>query len=408
MSTPANRPIRTALFWIHLVAGVAAGLVILVMSATGALLAFQPQILAFIDRDIRVVAPQPGQPRLATSDLLARVAAEHPELHVSGITIDADPAASVQLTVDRSSVYVDPYSGRVLGSPSAKAQQVFRAIENWHRWLAMSGDTRDTGRALTGASNLAFLFLAGSGLVLWWPRRLTVQHLKPIVWFRRAGTAKARDFNWHNVIGFWSAPVLIVLTLTGVVMSYPWANGLLFSVAGGSAPAGREGARDAARPGGPGGGPGARREPGTGAAPATPESVDLLVASAMTATPRWTSIALRWPSRPGAPTTLSVAGVSAWNAVARSQYSLDTTSGAIVNAQPYAATALAPWLRGLVRFGHTGEVGGWPGQLLAGAASLGGAVLVWTGLSLAVRRLLALVRRPARTATSVQNLAPVR
>jgi uncharacterized iron-regulated membrane protein len=39
------------------------------------------------------------------------------------------------------------------------------------------------------------------------------------------------------------------------------------------------------------------------------------------------------------------------------------------------------------RFLHTGEAGGWPGQTLAGLASAGAAVLVYTGLSLALRRL---------------------
>ena len=400
MSTSATRPIRTALFWIHLIAGVLAGIVILVMSVTGALLAFQPQILAFIDRDIRLVSREAGQPRLATSELLARVATERPDLHVSGITIDADPDASVQLTVDRDSIYVDPHSGHVLGSPSTSAQQMFRSIEDWHRWLAMSGGARDTGRALTGASNLAFLFLAASGLVLWWPRRLTWQHLKPILWFRGSGTSKARDFNWHNVIGFWSAPALIVLTLTGVVMSYPWANTLLFTMAGSASPAGREGGR----PGGPGGAANPRRDGGAATTAAAPEHVDLLVASAMTVAPRWTAVSLRWPVKPGAPASLSVSGVSPWNAMARSQFSLDAATGDVVDAQPYGSTALAPWLRGLFRFGHTGEVGGWFGQFVAGVASLGGVVLVWTGLSLAFRRLLLAARRPARAAGRLKAL----
>jgi len=39
-----------------------------------------------------------------------------------------------------------------------------------------------------------------------------------------------------------------------------------------------------------------------------------------------------------------------------------------------------------VRFGHTGELGGIAGQLIAGTASFGGVILVWTGLALAVRR----------------------
>ena len=47
-----------------------------------------------------------------------------------------------------------------------------------------------------------------------------------------------------------------------------------------------------------------------------------------------------------------------------------------------------------LRFLHTGEALGWPGQLVAGIASLGGVMLVWTGLALAVRR-LAYTRRSA-------------
>ena len=43
-------PLRRIVFWLHLVVGVVAGLVILVLAVTGALLAFEPQILAAADR----------------------------------------------------------------------------------------------------------------------------------------------------------------------------------------------------------------------------------------------------------------------------------------------------------------------------------------------------------------------
>jgi hypothetical protein len=39
-----------------------------------------------------------------------------------------------------------------------------------------------------------------------------------------------------------------------------------------------------------------------------------------------------------------------------------------------------------LRFAHTGEVAGIVGQTVAGLASAGGALLVWTGLALAWRR----------------------
>ena len=42
-----------------------------------------------------------------------------------------------------------------------------------------------------------------------------------------------------------------------------------------------------------------------------------------------------------------------------------------------------------MRFAHTGEVLGIPGQTLAGLVSLGGVVLAWTGITLTLRRFAA-------------------
>ena len=36
-------------------------------------------------------------------------------------------------------------------------------------------------------------------------------------------TGRARDWNWHNTVGFWCAPVLIILTLTALPISFRWA-----------------------------------------------------------------------------------------------------------------------------------------------------------------------------------------
>jgi uncharacterized iron-regulated membrane protein len=50
-------------------------------------------------------------------------------------------------------------------------------------------------------------------------------------------------------------------------------------------------------------------------------------------------------------------------------------------------------LRSWLRFAHTGEVYGLTGQTIAGLASAGGAVLVYTGLALALRRFISWLRR---------------
>ncbi len=64
----------------------------------------------------------------------------------------------------------------------------------------------------------------------------------------------------------------------------------------------------------------------------------------------------------------------------------------------YVSVPQDPHLRSLrllatVRFGHTGEYGGLPGQVIGALASLGACMLVYTGLSLTIRRLRARLQR---------------
>ncbi|HEX6736709.1 MAG TPA: PepSY domain-containing protein, partial [Vicinamibacteria bacterium] len=63
-------------------------------------------------------------------------------------------------------------------------------------------------------------------------------------------------------------------------------------------------------------------------------------------------------------------------------------------------------LRSWMRWIHTGEAGGWPGQAVAGLASAGGALLVWTGLALAWRRWRAWRRRLAQNAALLHASGP--
>ncbi|MDQ3255167.1 MAG: PepSY domain-containing protein, partial [Acidobacteriota bacterium] len=70
----------------------------------------------------------------------------------------------------------------------------------------------------------------------------------------------------------------------------------------------------------------------------------------------------------------------------RAQLTLNPTSGEVVRWEPFSSFSRGRRLRSFLRFAHTGEVAGLIGQTVAGLASLGGAMLVWTGLALAWRR----------------------
>jgi uncharacterized iron-regulated membrane protein len=106
--------LRTLLFWIHLAAGTAAGLIILIMSFAGVVLAMKPQLVKAIDRRVRVVEPR-DQPRIAASALVAAARTAKPGAAPVSLTVDRDPAASAAVAVEGGTIYVDPYSGAVLG-----------------------------------------------------------------------------------------------------------------------------------------------------------------------------------------------------------------------------------------------------------------------------------------------------
>ena len=142
--------------------------------------------------------------------------------------------------------------------PGARGHaRFFSAVTGWHRWFNATGENRATARAITGASNLAFLFLVLSGIYLWLPRMWKWAAFKTRLLFNaKATTAKARDFNWHHVFGIWSAIPLAVVVATATVFSYPWANDLVYRAVGEQPPV---------RGGGGGGGRPAGRGPATGA-----------------------------------------------------------------------------------------------------------------------------------------------
>ena len=123
------------------------------------------------------------------------------------------------------------------------------------------------GKAITGVSNLIFLFIVISGFYLWWPRTWTWTQFRQVIWFRGGLSSKARDFNWHHVIGYWSLVPLAVIVWSGVVIGYPWASDLTFRMAGEAPPRPPQGGpqRPGERPGGPEG----QRGPGPGGSTST-------------------------------------------------------------------------------------------------------------------------------------------
>ena len=405
------RLFRKVLFWCHLVTGVFVALVVLIMSVTGVLLTYEKQMLAWADaRAVQVPTPAAGAQRLPVDVLMQFVALSESGTPTT-VSWLAGENAPVRVAFGREkTVYVDPYTGTVLGPGAQKMRGFFRFVTDWHRWLGQSGDARDRGKAITGAANLGFLFLVLSGLWLWWPRTWTRAAVRNVTMFRSGLRAKARDFNWHNVIGFWSFVPLAIVVASATVISYPWASNLVYRIVGEEPPA-PSGGGSGGGSGGPGGtqaraggAPGAGERGGRGEGGAGEQNgrsnrgndgagdedllagVDPLVAVAQQKVDGWRTISMTMPKEADAPIVFNIDRGSGGQPQKRASLTLDRATGAEVKWEPFATGSTGRQLRSILRFAHTGEVLGLPGQTIAGLVSLGAVVLVWTGLALSLRR----------------------
>lgn len=367
--------LRKSIFWVHLCAGLAAGLIVAIMSATGVAIAFEHEILEWIDRDVRR-AVVTGEPR-SIDDLEATVAAQRPAFKTTTIVIPREPDAAYEFRAGREgALFVDPYSGAVREPASKEAHDVLHVLEDWHRWLGLEGEGQKIGKLITGVANLVFLLMCITGVYLWWPRKWTRQFLRPVTLFLPGVQGAARHFNWHHVFGSWSAIVLIVLTATAAVFSYAWAHKLVFALAGEEAPVSR--------------GPGMLAGPQVQVAPppqgAAPLSRDAILANVQRVFPQWTAIALETKPAPGGAMNLVVFEPAVFATRGRTQLSVDPYRGDILSKVGFEDRTPGARARIWVRFLHTGEALGWPGRILAITASAASLFLVYTGFMLSWRR----------------------
>jgi uncharacterized iron-regulated membrane protein len=378
---------RKVLFWCHLAVGVLVASIVIVMSTTGVLLTYQKQMTAWADtRGLDGGPPTPNLSRLSADSLLARVRAST-GAEPTAVTVRAGADAPVEVALGRDGrVFVNAYTGVVLGEGSARTRGFFRWVTTWHRYVGAAGDNRAFGRSISGIANLGFFFIVLSGLVLWWPKTWTRARLRNIALFRGGLGGKARDFNWHNTIGFWSFLPLVAIVGSGVVMSYPWANALVYRAVGEQPPGGQRAPQ--------------RAQASPAAGRGSSIALDSAIGSGMRQMPDWRSITIQLPSANAKTLTVALDAGTGGQPQLRGSLVVDRATGAVTRWEPFSSQTPGRRLRSILRFAHTGEVFGMTGQTIAGLVTLGSVVLAWTGVALALRRFWAWRRRKARVAES--------
>ncbi len=215
---------------IHLWLGLSSGLLVFIIAITGCIYAFQEEIQN-LTQPYRFVEHQ-QQPVLRPSELKAIAEKELPGKKIHAV-LYAKPGKAAQVIFYNADpeyyylVYLNPFSGEVLKVKDAQAG-FFPFILDGHFYLWLPPEI---GQPIVATATLVFLVMMISGLVLWWPRnkKATKQRFS-IRWNARW---RRKNYDLHNVLGFYATWIAIILAVTGLVWGFEWFAQGYYKLAGG-------------------------------------------------------------------------------------------------------------------------------------------------------------------------------
>ncbi|MDU0372669.1 PepSY-associated TM helix domain-containing protein [Hymenobacter endophyticus] len=266
-------------------------------------------------------------------------------------------------------VFVNPYTAAVTGELNYR-ETFFFTMMALHRGM-LGGPV---GKLIVGVSTLLFLFIIGTGLVLWWPatRKAVKQRLK-VKW--NSGW-KRLNHDLHIVLGFYAALFLFVFAFTGLAWSFEWFNKGIFAVT--NSPMERPEPPVSVVP--------AATAVAT-AAPAGALTTDAALTRARQLAPQAISYALQLPKDSTGSIRVATLRPNAVYENATDEVFLDQYSGQVLREQTYEQRNLGQRVRGLFKPVHTGSIFGWPSKIISLVVCVLGFTFPITGVIMWLNRL---------------------
>lgn len=207
----ANRANKGWLFqrihiWLALIATIPWAL----QGLTGAILVFEPELDAWLHRDLFYAEPTESGDRLTLDEQFEVVRQQEPEIYASVYIIDASerPGVATRMLAkpgnevgpnDGVRLFVDPYRGEVLGTQGYR-ETPMGMLYHFHRTFYLPR----WGRWITSTSGILLMAGALTGVALFFLRR------NPQGAYRR----------WHRRLGIMLAPLVFVIAANGVIVTY--------------------------------------------------------------------------------------------------------------------------------------------------------------------------------------------
>ncbi|GJF10899.1 peptidase [Mycolicibacterium cyprinidarum] len=222
----ARRSWRPFVARMHFYAGVLVAPFIIVAAITGGLYALSPVIERFVYDDILLV--EPSGPAIPLRDQAAAAQRAFPDLAMTGMRPATTENDSTRIyfadpSLDEESlraVFVDPYSGVVLGEEATWFG--YLPLSTWLDGLHRHLNLGEPGRIYSEIAASWLWVVALGGLYLWLVKAASERRRNRagrLVAVDRSATGRTRTLNWHGATGVWLLAGLLFLSATGITWS---------------------------------------------------------------------------------------------------------------------------------------------------------------------------------------------
>ena len=219
--------------WIHLWFGLASGIIVVIVSFTGCILVFEQEIKSLTQSWLHVERPANAE-LLPPSAIFKEVKSAIPDKEIHSVWYyGLDQTAKVSIDSD-SALFVNPYSGKIVAMVGE--EDFFHFILEGHTSLWLENEL---GEGIISNATLTFFVLLISGLILWWPKKWTQSTFDKSFKIKWKAKFKRINYDLHNVLGFYSLLVALIITMTGLTMGFAWFSKSVYwlASAGGTPPA---------------------------------------------------------------------------------------------------------------------------------------------------------------------------
>ncbi|KXH81227.1 PepSY-associated TM helix domain-containing protein [Chryseobacterium kwangjuense] len=237
--------------WLHLWLGLVSGIIVLVVTLSGTMFVFCDEIIDLCGGSARYVQVPSNAKKMSPEQLLAKFHQQVPDRKAFYFDTykEADRtfrvASATKPPKDKNASkagkpkergprgvfayhYLDPYTGEIKGS--TKSYEFFYIVAHIHAQL-LAGKF---GKTVVGVASIIFFVQLIGGLILWWPKKWN-KTTRTAAFKIKSGTKwRRKNYDFHNVFGFYSLLPAVFITITGLIMAYEILTDLTQEAFGGT------------------------------------------------------------------------------------------------------------------------------------------------------------------------------